>query len=77
MRNGLKGLQPSLLEVSVAVYKVEKMKDGTIRLWARYTPFKGAATKSHIVAGPPEDTYKMAMQAAEWVAKQRKPRAAD
>ena len=76
MRKGLQGLQSSDLEVSVAIYRVEKRKDGTVRIWARYTPFKGAATKSHIITGAPEDTHKMALQAAEWVAKQRNRRAA-
>lgn len=56
----------------MAVYRVKEMKDGTIRVWARYQPFKGAATKSHIIVGKPEDVAAMALHAAEWVAEQRK-----
>lgn len=57
----------------MAVYRIKELKDGTVRVWARYTPFKGGATQSRILVGPRQDTGKMALQAAEWVAKQRRP----
>lgn len=57
----------------MAIYRIQERKDGTVRVWARYTPFKGGATKSFIRFGPREDTGKMVVQAAKWVASQRKP----
>lgn len=58
----------------MAVYRITEKNDGTVEIWARFTPFKGAATKHHIARGKRGDVGAMAMQAAEWAKEQRKPK---
>ena len=55
----------------MAQYRVKQRKDGKIQVWARYTPFKGAATKSKVFTGDPDALAEVALQAGEWVKKQR------
>lgn len=55
----------------MANYRVKRKKNGHIQVWARFTPFKGAATKSKLFSGPPEAISETALRAAEWVGKQR------
>ena len=60
----------------MAQYRVKRLKDGNYQVWARFTPFKGASTKSRAFVGNRKALPATAMQAAEWVAKQRAGRVA-
>lgn len=55
----------------MAQYRVKRLKNGTFQIWARHTPFKGAPTKGRAFVGNREALPQMALQAGEWVAKQR------
>lgn len=55
----------------MAQYRVKRLKDGNIQVWARFTPFKGAATKSKAFVGSRKALPATALSAAEWVKKQR------
>lgn len=55
----------------MAKYKLKKMGEDLWRVWARYQPFKGAATKSKIVWSSKAGIAKAAQETADWVKAQR------
>ncbi len=55
----------------MAKYRLKKMVDGRWRVWARYQPFKGAATQSHIVYATRAELGPAVDECAKWVETRR------
>lgn len=51
----------------MATYEIKRQPDGQWRIWARYTPFKGAATKSRVVTVVREDIGKAITESQAFV----------
>lgn len=60
----------------MAKYRIKVMPDGSVRIWGRYQPFKGAATTSFIETVERGEVAAAVERIAEKVKQARNPRPA-